>query len=52
MARDKQKLEKFAQALALGKTPVEAAKAAGYPKGSSFAAIAAHRLSMPVTGKR
>jgi hypothetical protein len=34
----KDKLEKFTQALALSKTPVEAAKATGYPKGSSFAA--------------
>lgn len=42
-AGDKDKLERFAQALAGGKTPVEAAKIAGYPKGSSFAANARKR---------
>jgi hypothetical protein len=35
--------EKFAQALAAGETPEEAARVAGYPKGSSFAANARKR---------
>jgi hypothetical protein len=33
-------LEAFAQALATGVPPVEAAKLAGYPQGSQFAASA------------
>ena len=37
MAPSRVRLEVFAQALATGKTPVEAAEAAGYPKGSCFA---------------
>jgi hypothetical protein len=36
-------LEAFAQALATGVTPVEAAKLAGYPQGSQFAASARKR---------
>src|SRR5262245_59796102 len=36
MARGPQRLEAFAQALATGVTPVEAAKIAGYPNGSFF----------------
>jgi hypothetical protein len=37
MARGPERLEAFAQALATGVTPVEAAKIAGYPNGSCFA---------------
>jgi hypothetical protein len=37
MARGPQRLEAFAQALATGVTPVQAAKIAGYPNGSCFA---------------
>jgi len=37
MARGPQHLEGFAQALATGVTPVQAAKIAGYPNGSCFA---------------
>lgn len=37
------RLEVFAQALAAGKTPVEAAKIAGYPRGTSFNANARKR---------
>src|SRR5262249_243792 len=43
MARGPQRLEAFAQALATGVTPVEAAKLAGYPQGSQFAASARKR---------
>jgi phage terminase small subunit len=44
MARgSRDRLELFAQALAAGKTPVDAAKLAGYPQGSSFAANARKR---------
>jgi len=45
MAPSRVRLEVFAQALATGKTPVEAAEAAGYPKGSSFANNARKRAS-------
>ena len=37
MARGPERLEAFAQALATGVTPVQAAKIAGYPNGSCFA---------------
>jgi hypothetical protein len=37
MARGPQRLEAFAQALATGVTPVQAAKIAGYPNGWCFA---------------
>jgi hypothetical protein len=37
MARGPQRLEAFAQALATGITPVQAARIAGYPNGSCFA---------------
>ena len=43
MARGPQRLEAFAQALATGVTAVEAAKLAGYPQGSQFAANARKR---------
>src|SRR5262245_56599817 len=43
MARGPQRLEAFAQALATGATAVEAAKLAGYPQGSQFAASARKR---------
>ena len=43
MARGPQRLEAFAQALATGVSPVEAAKLAGYPQGSQFAASACKR---------
>ena len=43
MARGPQRLEAFAQALATGVPPVEAAKLAGYPQGSQFAASARKR---------
>src|SRR5262249_16671032 len=43
MARGPQRLEAFAQALATGVTAVEAAKLAGYPQGSQFAARARKR---------
>jgi|SRR5581483_5392304 len=44
MARgSKARLEVFAQALAAGHSPVEAARAAKYPNGSSFAANARKR---------
>jgi hypothetical protein len=43
MARGPQRLEAFAQALATGAPPVEAAKLAGYPQGSQFAASARKR---------
>jgi hypothetical protein len=43
--RNKAQLEKFAQALALSMSAVEAAKAAGYPLGSSFAANARKRAN-------
>src|SRR5262245_9181213 len=43
MARGPQRLEAFAQALATGATAVEAAKLAGYPQGSQFAANARKR---------
>ena len=36
-------LEQFAQALATGQTPVQAAETAGYPPGSSFASNARKR---------
>jgi hypothetical protein len=45
MAPSRVRLEVFAQALATGKTPEEAAKAAGYPKGSCFANNARKRAS-------
>jgi len=37
MARGPERLEAFAQALATGVTPVQAARIAGYPTGSCFA---------------
>jgi erythromycin esterase-like protein len=37
MSRGPQRLEAFAQALATGVTPVQAARIAGYPNGSCFA---------------
>jgi hypothetical protein len=40
MAGGPQRLEAFAQALATGVPPVEAAKLAGYPQGSQLAASA------------
>jgi transcriptional regulator with XRE-family HTH domain len=43
MARGPERLEAFAQALATGVTPVQAAKIAGYPNGSCFAANARKR---------
>jgi hypothetical protein len=43
MARGPQRLEAFAQALATGVPPVEAAKLAGYPQGSQFAPSARKR---------
>jgi hypothetical protein len=43
MTRGPQRLEAFAQALATGVPPVEAAKLAGYPQGSQFAASARRR---------
>src|SRR5262249_54915595 len=43
MVRGPQRLEAFAQVLATGVTPVEAAKLAGYPQGSQFAASARRR---------
>jgi len=43
MARGPQRLEAFAQALATGVPSVEAAKQAGYPQGSQFAASARRR---------
>jgi len=45
MAPSRVRLEVFAQALATGKTPVEAAKAAGYPQGSCFVNNARKRAS-------
>src|SRR5262249_494835 len=45
MAPSRVRLEVFAQALATGKTPVEAAKAAGYPQGSCFVTNARKRAS-------
>lgn len=41
--RHADRLEVVAQAIAAGKSPVEASEAAGYPKGSSFAANARKR---------
>ena len=46
MARGPQHLEAFAQALATGVTAVEAAKLAGYPQGSQFAASARKRVQV------
>jgi hypothetical protein len=43
MARGPQRSETFAQALATGVPTVEAAKLAGYPQGSQFAASARKR---------
>ena len=43
MARGPQRLEAFAQALAAGVTPVQAARLAGYPNGSCFAPNARKR---------
>src|SRR5262249_26131439 len=43
MARGPARLEAFAQALATGVTPVQAAKIAGYPNGSCFAHNARRR---------
>jgi hypothetical protein len=46
MAREfSQQMECFAQALALGKKPSEAALIAGYPPGSSFANNARRRAN-------
>jgi hypothetical protein len=43
MARGPERLEAFAQALATGVTPIQAAKIAGYPIGSCFAHNACKR---------
>src|SRR6478752_6395101 len=43
MARGPERLEAFAQVLATGVTPVQAARIAGYPNGSCFAPNARKR---------